>query len=150
MREYFFKTLKYRLIYSFGIIVLIFSVFVLRVNFSTGLLFVCLFLLFLLIIMFVNICILSPVRFTKDRRYQKVFTLSYNENGVELRSEDLSSQIHWQYFKKVWETKQLYYLFHDKRQFWIVPKSKFASRDQEDVFRELVCKYHQIQTGVNR
>ncbi|AIQ15015.1 YcxB family protein [Paenibacillus durus] len=150
MRYYFYNTLRFRLMYLIGLVTLAFGCSVLSVSYSEILLLMSLFLLFLLTYVYLNYCYFAPMRVARDRRYHKIYTLSFSEEGVELKADDFKSQLNWQYIKKVWETKDLYYLFHDKRAFWILPKNKFISQEQEELFREIVSRNHRIQKGINR
>ncbi|WP_336787309.1 YcxB family protein [Paenibacillus sp. MMO-177] len=95
-------------------------------------------------------CIIHPRRIVKDRKLNGEFEYSFNSDNLELTVADGTSKVNWSYFAKVWENEHFYFLFHNKRQYWIVPKESFRDAKQEQLFRQIVQSHHPIATGVIR
>lgn len=99
---------------------------------------------------YVTQVILNPRRMSKDINLRSPIEASFDASDFELKIADGVSKVGWSFFAKVWENKDYYFLFHNKRQYWIVPKEAFRDVEQEQVFRSIVQKHHPIRTGVIR
>ncbi|NBC68815.1 YcxB family protein [Paenibacillus sacheonensis] len=92
--------------------------------------------------------VLAPRRKMKDPRYNQLFTFAFDEMELSLSAPELSSKINVDYLVNVWENAEFYLLFHDKRNFWYIPKASFKNREQEQYFRAIILKHHRISTGI--
>ncbi|WP_336772052.1 YcxB family protein [Paenibacillus sp. MMO-58] len=99
---------------------------------------------------YVTQCIVHPRRIVKDRKLNGEFEYSFNSDNLELTVADGTSKANWSNFAKVWENVHYYFLFHNKRQYWIIPKESFRNAEQEQLFRQIVQSHHPIATGVIR
>lgn len=91
-----------------------------------------------------------PGKQMKDPRFDRDYHVSFNRNEITLSSDDLSAKVPFKQFIKVWENGQYYFLFHNNKQFWYLPKKAFQSPEQEKTFREYVSKHQTIRSGLIR
>ncbi|WP_407946127.1 YcxB family protein [Paenibacillus athensensis] len=151
IKTYFLNTLRYRLIIGIGLIALLLNSLVFLITYSKTALVVGLLLLFVIVVEGIRYYYVLPNKYRKNTLYSNLFSLTVTEQEIRFSSNESDSRVSWAYIKKVWETKDLYYLFLDKHQFWIVPKDQFASKEDHIQFREIVLtKHRQIYTGINR
>ncbi|MCD9020875.1 YcxB family protein [Cohnella silvisoli] len=148
IRDYHHHSLRFWISNGIGLAVFLFEIIFYWMTGTTSLLWIGLLLLFVLALSYVGSCYIRPMRFSSDKRYSKLFTLSIGDEEVSLNSEDANSQAKWEFIRKVWETDKFFYVFLDKRQFWIVPRDQFSDKGQEDLFRQIVGKHQKIQTGL--
>jgi hypothetical protein len=150
IRGYHHHSLRFWISTGIGLVVLLFEFVVYLLTGTESLLWIGLLLLFVLALSYVGSCYLRPMRYVSDKRYSKLFTFSVSDEEVSLKSEDVNSEAKWEFIRKVWETDKFYYIFLDKRQFWIVPRDRFIDQSQEDLFRQIVRHHRKINTGLIR
>lgn len=107
-------------------------------------------IIFVSILNYVTQVIVHPRRIMKVRNLNSRYEISFNSDDFELKAPEGASKVNWSFFAKVWENEHYYFLFHNKRQYWIVPKESFRSAEQEQLFRNIVQSHHKIATGVIR
>jgi hypothetical protein len=150
IRGYHHHSLRFWISNGIGIAVLLFEFAVYLMTGTESLMWIGLLLIFVLALSYVGSCYLRPMRYVSDKRYSKLFTLTVSDEEVSLKSEDANSEAKWEFIRKVWETNEFYYIFLDKRQFWIVPRDRFADQAQEELFRQIVSRHSKINTGLIR
>lgn len=94
--------------------------------------------------------VIKPNRRLKDPRINAEYHVAFDEEHLALESKGAQSKVAWDHFVKVWENGEFYLLFHNKKQFWFVPKEAFQNREQEQKFRQTVLKHHKITSGLIR
>lgn len=147
---YYKYTLKNRLFIAFCFCFVILDM-VIYINLqSTMLLFIGLGVLLMMILDFLKIYFIYPRRFNRDEKSLVPVTLTINENEIIFDSKDANSKVQWSYIKKVWETRDFYYLFFDEKQYWIVPKDKFLTQTDHNQFRHITQNHHKIIQGINK
>jgi hypothetical protein len=62
----------------------------------------------------------------------------FNENGLETKSASTSSQMVWERFAKIYETKTDFIFFPQESVFYTIPKRYFKDQDEIGNLRELV------------
>jgi hypothetical protein len=83
-------------------------------------------------------CFSPRSHFRRKPRLRDTQLLSCSEDGIELKTGNLNSQLKWQVYRQAYETPQFYLLFYGEQLFTIIPKRVFANVDQEARFRELL------------
>ena len=67
-------------------------------------------------------------------------TVESSEEIIKINIMNSESNIQWQVYLKVIETKKIFMLYQAKALFFIIPKRAFSSNEQVDEFRELLHK----------
>ncbi|RKP53097.1 YcxB family protein [Cohnella endophytica] len=150
LRGFHYNSLRFWLSNGIGLAVVLLEIVAYSITSNTTLLWIALAVLAILAFSYATALYLQPMRFANDPRYNKLFTLSIGDEDIRLSSEDVSSESNWSQITKVWATKQFYYLFLDKRQFWIVPRDRFADSAQEEQFKQIVSRHQTIRQGLMR
>ncbi|MCM3629933.1 YcxB family protein [Paenibacillus glycanilyticus] len=150
MKSLYFQTLRIRLTWVFEIVLFVAcTVFSIALH-SRPLALIAAMVIIVSVLNYVTQVIVHPRRIRKSRDLNGQFEISFDANDFELKMSEGASKVEWGFFSKVWENKQYYFLFHNKRQYWIVPKEAFRNAEQEQLFRSIVQSHHQIATGVIR
>ncbi len=74
-------------------------------------------------------------------RIEKIFEpakVVFNEEGMESAGESSSAQMSWDEFYKIYETKQDFIFFPEKKIFYTIPKRFFANGNAIAEFRSLL------------
>lgn len=150
LKTYYLQTLRYRLENIFHVLLLLVLLFVYLNSLSNVVLFWGLVCLMTMILAKVRMFLIEPAKLKKDCRYHKDYTFIANDEEIKLQSDDLSTEIKWSMVSKVWEAKEYFFLFFDKRQYWAIPKELFSSKLEVNDFRRMILQHHQIDTGINR
>ncbi|GMK46001.1 hypothetical protein PghCCS26_31290 [Paenibacillus glycanilyticus] len=150
MKSLYFQTLRIRLTWVFEILLVITCFSLAVVTNSRLLAVIAAAVVVVALLNFVTHCIVHPRRIVKDRKLNGEFEYSFNSDHLKLTVTDGTSNVNWSHFAKVWENERYYFLFHNKRQYWIIPKESFRNSEQEQVFRRIVQSHHPITTGVIR
>ncbi|WP_239615965.1 YcxB family protein [Cohnella mopanensis] len=148
IRGYHYNSLRFWISNGLGLAIVLLEIIMYTQTSNPKLLWIALVVLLVLAFSYFTSCYLQPTKFSKDPRYSKLFTLSVGDEDIRLHSEDLSSDTTWASVNKVWMTDKFYYLFLDKRQFWIVPRDRFADAAQEDQFKQIAGRRHKINRGL--
>lgn len=148
IRGYHHNSLRFWVSNGIGLAIVLLEIIMYSQNSNSKLLWIALFVILALGASYAASCYLQPSRFTSDPRYNKLFTLSVGDEKIQLKSEDLQSETDWSRVKKVWATDRFYYLFLDKREFWVLPRDRFADSAQEEQFKQIVGKHHAINKGL--
>lgn len=93
-----------------------------------------------LIFMIFLLVFVPRMLFRQNSKFKDEYALSITEDGIHFKTVHLNSKLDWNYYKKVWESKQFYYLFYGKKLFTIIPKRSFNTFNQETEFREVVTR----------
>ena len=78
--------------------------------------------------------------FRRNAKLQEEYNLQFSEEGLLFRSKGLESKLEWNFYSKVWETRQFYFLCYDKDLFTLIPKRVFTSEEQQRAFSELLSR----------
>jgi hypothetical protein len=148
IRGYHYNSLRFWISNGLGLAIVLLEIIMYSQTSNPKLLWIAFFVLLVLAFSYVTSCYLQPAKFSKDPRYNKLFTLSVGDEEIRLHSEDLSSDTTWAVVNKVWATDKFYYLFLDKRQFWIIPRDRFADAAQEEQFKQIAGRRHKINRGL--
>lgn len=146
----YFRGIKNRIRLTFISLFLLLSISVLAATQSLLLGIVSIAVLLITLIEIVNRIYFAPMKLSKDQRYNKDFMVCFDSNEISLASDEISSKVAYDFFTGVWENHEFYLLFHNKKQFWFLPKKEFRDQNQEQTFRGYITKYHKISSGVIR
>lgn len=78
--------------------------------------------------------------YNKAATFKDDIHLRYSEEGIQIstRSSDHLRSISWNNFSKVVETKKFFFLYRDKKTFFLIPISAFKTEDAYQGFKEMV------------
>ncbi|QMV43150.1 YcxB family protein [Cohnella cholangitidis] len=150
IRGYHHNSLRFWISNVLGLAIVLLEIIMYSQTSNQKLLWIAFFVLLVLGFSYVTSCYLQPAKFMSDARYNKPFTLSVGDEQIRLHSEDLHSDAAWSTVTKVWATDKFYYLFLDKRQFWIIPRDRFADQAQEEQFKQIASRHRKINRGLIR
>jgi hypothetical protein len=66
------------------------------------------------------------------------YSVEFSDEGVQCNTSTTNTQMQWQAYQRVIETKQYYYLVLSKFVVSVIPKRVFSSAQEEAAFRELI------------
>jgi len=75
--------------------------------------------------------------YRRNQRLHQLYWMTFSESHIEVKSQDTTSQLKWQFYQTMWENEQFFFLFADQRP-TIIPKRTFENQAQLSRFRELV------------
>lgn len=87
---------------------------------------------------------LIPIAFTwlQHRQFMKEFPepyqITFDENGVGLRTQHLNATYDWKFFHAALEGKTLFILLYGKRSYLTIPKAAFQTEEVMDTVRNLL------------
>jgi YcxB-like protein len=79
--------------------------------------------------------------FRQAKKIEKIaekVIFAFDEDGLETKSESISSQIKWDRFVKICETKKDFIFFPQENIFYTVPKISFKNDEQINNFKDLI------------
>ncbi len=150
LRDYHHHSLRFWISNIIGLAIVLAEIIAYFMTSNAALLWIGLFVFVLIAISYVTSCYVQPARYRSDPRYNKLFTLAIDDEVIKLTSDEVNSEATWEFVKKTWATDKFYYLFLGKRQFWIVPKDRFADKAQEEQFKQIVNRHRKIHQGLIR
>lgn len=150
MKSLYFQTLKIRLTWVFEIVFVLICIILAIVMNSRVLAIIAAATILVSVLNYVTQVIVHPRRISKARNLNSSYEISFDSDDFELKAPEGASKVNWSFFAKVWENDHYYFLFHNKRQYWIVPKEAFRHAEQEQLFRSIVQSHHKIATGIIR
>ncbi|QJB34821.1 YcxB family protein [Chitinophaga oryzae] len=77
--------------------------------------------------------------YNKAATFKDDIHLRYSEDGIRIstRSSDHERAISWHHFTKVVETKKFFFLYRDKKTFFLIPISAFKTEDAYQGFKNM-------------
>jgi hypothetical protein len=150
MNYFYSRTQKRNFDIILGLIVSFVAVFlIISYEFS----YMYLFLLFIGILLaafsFFKGSIISKLRFIRDKKFNEEYTLSFDEDGIHFVTDSVKSDIVWDYYNKIWETKKFFYLFYGKELFSLIPKrailNEIELNELRDMFKNNINEYINLQ-----
>lgn len=75
-----------------------------------------------------------------QKAYRRQITMRFFEDKVISFSEVGKSENSWEFYEKVWETRDAYFLFYGETLFTTIPKRVFSSFADEIEFRNLIAR----------
>ena len=82
---------------------------------------------------------LLPVStYNKAATFRDNIRLHYNDEGMAIQTGVGERQLSWRNFNQIVETDSFFYLYRDKRSFFLIPTSAFQSSEAHLQFRELM------------
>lgn len=84
---------------------------------------------------------LLPVStYNKAATFRDNIRLRYNEDGMAIVSGHGERSLSWRSFTQIVETQSFFFLYRDKRSFFLIPTSAFENDEAHQQFRELMQK----------
>lgn len=82
---------------------------------------------------------LLPVStYNKAATFKDNIRLRYNEEGMEISTGAGERALSWRNFSQILETRNFFFLYRDKRSFFLIPTSAFDNEDARNSFSSLL------------
>jgi YcxB-like protein len=81
--------------------------------------------------------------FRGDPKFREEYNLTFSEEGIEFRTQNINSRIAWNLYTRVVENDSFYILVYGKNihSLSIIPKRVFQNSQQERTFREMLRRH---------
>ncbi|UYQ93157.1 YcxB family protein [Chitinophaga horti] len=76
--------------------------------------------------------------YNKSNTFKESIRLGYNEHQMTIGTEIGDRPLSWSNFSQIVETPTFFFLYRDKKSFFLVPLSAFRTENEIDDFRELL------------
>lgn len=97
-------------------------------GFSTMFIILCI-LLFILLAIFSVLYIFQPGMFyDKIDKFKQQYYLEFKDNKIFFRTDDISSELEWNFYEALWENDDFFYIIHSKEMYTLIPKRVFNMR----------------------
>lgn len=111
-------------------------------RFSTMFIILCI-LLFILLAIFSVLYIFQPGMFyDKIDKFKQQYYLEFKNNKIFFRTDDISSELEWNFYEALWENDDFFYIIHSKEMYTLIPKRVFNNEMEMIEFKELFMKYN--------
>lgn len=111
-------------------------------GFSTMFIILCI-LLFILLAIFSVLYIFQPGMFyDKIDKFKQQYYLEFKDNKIFFRTDDISSELEWNFYEALWENDDFFYIIHSKEMDTLIPKRVFNNEMEMIEFKELFMKYN--------
>ena len=111
-------------------------------GFSTMFIILCI-LLFILLALFSVLYIFQPGMFyDKIDKFKQQYYLEFKDNKIFFRTDDISSELEWNFYEALWENDDFFYIIHSKEMYTLIPKRVFNNEMEMIEFKELFMKYN--------
>lgn len=100
-------------------------------------------LLFIIIVIFAILYIFQPGMFyDKIDKFKQQYHLEFKANKILFKTNDISSELEWNFYEALWENDNFFYIIHSKEMYTLIPKRVFNNINEITEFRELFLKYN--------
>lgn len=100
-------------------------------------------LLFILLAIFSVLYIFQPGMFyDKIDKFKQQYYLEFKDNKIFFRTDDISSELEWNFYEALWENDDFFYIIHSKEMYTLIPKRVFNNEMEMIEFKELFMKYN--------
>ncbi|MCD7979175.1 MAG: YcxB family protein [Fusobacterium sp.] len=111
-------------------------------GFSTMFIILCI-LLFILLAIFSVLYIFQPGMFyDKIDKFKQQYYLEFKDNKIFFKTDDISSELEWNFYEALWENDDFFYIIHSKEMYTLIPKRVFNNEMEMIEFKELFMKYN--------
>ena len=111
-------------------------------GFSTMFIILCI-LLFILLAIFSVLYIFQPGMFyDKIDKFKQQYYLEFKDNKIFFRTDDISSELEWNFYEALRENDDFFYIIHSKEMYTLIPKRVFNNEMEMIEFKELFMKYN--------
>lgn len=111
-------------------------------GFSTMFIILCM-LLFILLAIFSVLYIFQPGMFyDKIDKFKQQYYLEFKDNKIFFRTDDISSELEWNFYEALWENDDFFYIIHSKEMYTLIPERVFNNEMEMIEFKELFMKYN--------
>ncbi len=100
-------------------------------------------LLFIISAILIILYIFQPGMFY-DRidKFKQQYHLEFIDNKILFKTDDISSELEWNFYEALWENENFFYIIHSKEMYTLIPKRAFNDINEITEFRELFMKYN--------
>ena len=143
-RNYLFmnKIIKKTDLILVGLLGLFTLYLILNNGFSTMFIILCI-LLFILLAIFSVLYIFQPGMFyDKIDKFKQQYYLEFKDNKIFFKTDDISSELEWNFYEALWENDDFFYIIHSKEMYTLIPKRVFNNEMEMIEFKELFMKYN--------
>ena len=100
-------------------------------------------LLFILLAISSVLYIFQPGMFyDKIDKFKQQYYLEFKDNKIFFRTDDISSELEWNFYEALWENDDFFYIIHSKEMYTLIPKRVFNNEMEMIEFKELFMKYN--------
>lgn len=75
-------------------------------------------------------------------KFKQQYHLEFNDNKILFKTDDISSELEWNFYEALWENKKFFYIIHSKEMYTLVPKRVFNNETEIIEFKNLFMKYN--------
>jgi hypothetical protein len=76
--------------------------------------------------------------FRSNPKFREPYELTFSDKGILFRSKGVESRVEWDFYTKVLETPDYFFLVYGKDMFSLLPKRALREHGQESALRELL------------
>ncbi|WP_433944923.1 YcxB family protein [Paenibacillus sp. SN-8-1] len=90
-----------------------------------------------LIFLFISVAklfIVPRMAFRREPKFKEEYHLLFNDDGILFKAGGINSNITWDYYNGIKETKDFIYLYYGKRGYSIIPKRAFENNEEVNKF----------------
>lgn len=77
------------------------------------------------------------MKFRKTPKYKEEYHMVFSEEGILFETATLHSELKWDTYTALWESKECYYLVQTKQIYSILPKRAFAGDVEKTAFERM-------------
>ncbi|WP_462335529.1 YcxB family protein [Fusobacterium varium] len=111
-------------------------------GFSTMFIILCILLFILLAISSVLYIFQPGMFYDKIDKFKQQYYLEFKDNKIFFRTDDISSELEWNFYEALWENDDFFYIIHSKEMYTLIPKRVFNNEMEMIEFKELFMKYN--------
>ena len=82
--------------------------------------------------------ILMPIlKFKQTAKYHEEYTLVFSKETIKFKTQSMESEIKWNIYSALWESRGFYYLIQALRVYTLIPKRVFKDLNEKQLFEEI-------------
>jgi hypothetical protein len=85
--------------------------------------------------------VIPVLMFRREPKFRDDYSLSFSPDGIHFRTVHIDSQLQWSMYSRALIDAHSYVLYYGSRQFTVIPKRVFQSREQQEAFEQLLSKH---------
>jgi hypothetical protein len=85
--------------------------------------------------------VIPPLVFRREPKFRDEYSLTFSPEGIHFRTAHIDSQLQWSLYSRVLIDAHSYVLYYGSRQFTVIPKRVFQSKEQQQSFEQLLTQH---------
>lgn len=124
-------------------ILIIFTIYLFINNGFSTMSIVLIILLFIVSGVFAVLYIFQPgIFYDKIDKFKQQYHLEFRDNKILFKTDDINSELEWNFYEALWENKNFFYIIHSKEMYTLIPKRVFNNEMEIIEFKNLFMKYN--------